>query len=148
MRTRRTSRLSHYVMGIAAIASGAVMGAAGTAGWISLLTIPSVVVAGLGVLFLGVVPIVVGLGLIWSGINALVEPVSVVDLLPEARFVAAAGDGATREQIAYRLDLAPADWSSIEQRLDVLVIDERLELVLTDAGDLLYFAVPSRLTSD
>jgi len=140
MRTRGMTaggRIARYGMGGLLIAAGALSGAFGAVAWLSALRIQSFPLELIGVILLGLVPIVLGLGLVWTGLGVLEmdEPARVPT---DAEFLAAASSGATREEVAR--SLGTRDPHEAERRLDDLVVREVLELDLTDEGSLVYRA--------
>lgn len=116
------------------------MGAFGTIGWLVLLDAPSALVAMLGVLLLGAVPLLGGLTLLWLGLGIVEEEVSRTRALavPDDALVAAAREGGNATLIAFRVGVA--DVRETEARLDALVVRERIALEVTDDGDLIYRA--------
>jgi len=116
---------------------GALSGAFGTVAWLTVLCAPFPRLL-LGVLALGVAPVVVGGALLWGGLS-LLEVASArrrARLVPEACIVEAARAGGTAATITSRLGLS--DTVEIERRLDDLVVREALMLEVSAEGDVLY----------
>jgi len=116
---------------------GALSGAFGTVAWLTVLCAPFPALL-LGVLALGVAPVVVGGGLLWGGLSLLeVESArNRAHLVPEACIVEAVRTKGTAAEITARLGLSDA--AEVERRLDDLVVRETLALEVSEDGDVLY----------
>ena len=139
MQPTGTARLVRTLAGTALVIAGAFVGAFGAVAWLAALRIPSLAVAALGMMGLGVVPIAAGMVMLWSGLEILeratLEPRRLPPVAPEA-LIAAGASGATPREVATRLRIA--DPGSAERLLDDLVVREALELEVSDDGDLVY----------
>lgn len=133
-----TAWIARWMLGVLLVGAGAISGAFGAVAWLSALRIQSFPLALIGVILLGLVPIVLGLGLVWTGLGVLELDQEPEQVLRDEDLVAAAGRGATREEVAHAL--GARDPEVAERRLDDLVVREVLELDLTEEGSLLYRA--------
>lgn len=117
---------------------GALAGAFGTVAWLTVLCAPSLPRMLLGVLGLGVAPVLGGGAVLWTGLSILEMQASRarVHAVPEQHLIDAARGGATSPAIAQRLGLG--DVQEITRRLDDLVARDVLVLDLTRDGELLY----------
>jgi hypothetical protein len=137
---RRAGELVHRLTclsGSFLVCVGALSGAFGTVAWLTVLCAPFPTLL-LGVLGLGVAPVVVGGALLWGGLS-LLEVASArhrARLVPEACIVEAARPCGTVATIALRLGLS--DTVEIERRLDELVVRDALVLEVSAEGDVLY----------
>jgi hypothetical protein len=113
-------------------------GAFGTVAWLTVLCASSVPQVMLGVLALGVAPVLGGGALLWAGLSILEghSTTSRIRAIPDARFVEASLGGATSATVALRLGVG--DPLEVEQRLDELVAHDALALVVSDEGEALY----------
>jgi hypothetical protein len=116
-------------------------GAFGTVAWLTVLCATSFSHALLGIVTMGLVPVVGGGALLWAGLSVLEDESARqrVRTLPEARFVEAASGGATSSMVALRLGVS--DHGEVEQRLDELVARDVLALEANEEGELLYRAL-------
>jgi hypothetical protein len=116
------------------------LGAFGTVAWLTVLCASSAPQVLLGVLSLGVAPVLGGGALLWAGLSVLETHAvrSRVRSMPDARFVEAAQGGATSATIALRL--GTGDPVEVELRLDELVSRDELTLVVTEEGEVFYRA--------
>jgi hypothetical protein len=146
MGNRRTPLVRRSLLGNALIAVGAVSGAFGAVGWLAALRYPSLVLLVLGVVFFGLVPLIAGMSMVWYGLDLLEEDLPRLERVGRSRIalLEAAKEGATATQVARRLRLATP--SEIERELDGLVLEELLELDVTDDGELIYHAPGRRPT--
>ena len=139
MQPTGTARLVRTLAGTALVIAGAFVGAFGAVAWLAALRIPSLAVAALGMMGLGVVPIAAGMVMLWSGLEILERGRRAPGRGPRGGPVglsAAGGWGATPREVATRLRIA--DPGSAERLLDDLVVREALELEVSDDGDLVY----------
>ena len=119
---------------------GALAGAFGTVAWLTVLCAPSFSQVMLGIVALGVAPVLGGGALLWAGLS-LLEAESArsrVRAIPDGRFVDAARGGSTAGAIALRLGIGDA--LEVEQRLDDLVARDALVLEVSSEGEVLYRA--------
>ncbi len=129
-----------WALGAALVCVGALGGAFGTVAWLSVLCASSFPRMLLGILGLGVGPVVGGGVLLWTGLS-LLETESArnrVRALEDERLLDAARGGATAEVIAIRL--ACGDVDEVERRLDDLVARDALQLDVCDEGEVRYRA--------
>lgn len=122
------------------MAVGALSGAFGTVAWLTVLCASSFPRVMMGVIGLGVAPVLGGGALLWAGLTVLEAQAarSRVTATPEGQLVDAAQGGATLEAIALRLGLG--DVREVEARLDDLVARDVLMLDFGEQGELLYRA--------
>jgi len=117
---------------------GALAGAFGTVAWLTVLCVPSFPRVVLGVLSLGVAPVLGGGALLWTGLSLLESHAARARVhdLPEDQIIEAAHGGATAATVALRLGVAQR--REVEQRLDDLVVRDVLALDVTEDGEILY----------
>jgi hypothetical protein len=139
-RRGRWARDLAWLGGAVLVGVGAMLGAFGTVAWLTVLCASSAPQVMLGVLSLGVAPVLGGGALLWAGLSVLETHAvrSRVRSIPDARFVEAAQGGATSATIALRL--GAGDPVEVELRLDELVSRDELTLVVTEDGEVLYRA--------
>jgi hypothetical protein len=131
-----TGQVARWLLGAVLLVAGALSGAFGAVAWLSALRIQSFALALIGVVLLGLVPVVLGLGLVWTGLGVLELDGEPERELTDEELLQAAGDGATRDEVAKAL--GRSDPREAERRLDQLVVRELLELDVTDEGGLVY----------
>jgi hypothetical protein len=126
------------VLGGFLVAIGALGGAFGTVAWLSVLCAPSLSQMLLGVLTLGLAPVVGGGAVLWVGLGILERQSARerVRALSDAHLVEGAQSGGTALAIAHRLGVG--DVAEVTARLDELVARDVLALDLTDDGELVY----------
>jgi hypothetical protein len=117
---------------------GALTGAFGTVAWLTALsatTFPQMV---MGIIGLGVAPVLGGGALLWAGLHVLESEAARdrVRALGDARFIEATRGGATSATVALRLGIG--DLLEVERRLDTLVAHDALLLDVTEQGEALY----------
>ena len=139
MQPTGTARLVRTLAGTALVIAGAFVGAFGAVAWLAALRIPSLAVAALGMMGLGVVPIAAGMVMLWSGLEILeratLEPRRLPPVAPEA-LIAAVASGAPPPPVATRLRLAATRRAA--RRHAHRVGPAALELEVSDDGDLVY----------
>jgi hypothetical protein len=145
-RQRRRGRWAHelaWVGGAVLVGVGAMLGAFGTVAWLTVLCASSAPQVLLGVLSLGVAPVLGGGALLWAGRSALESHAarSRARSIPDARLVEAVQGGASSATVALRLGVG--DTLEVELRLDELVASDALTLVVTEEGEVLYRAPAS-----
>jgi hypothetical protein len=130
-----------WALGGALVCVGALLGSFGTVAWLTVLCAPTFGRLILGVLALGAAPVVGGGALLWAGLGLLENEAarSRVRAVSDARFVEAAGSGASSSLVASRLGLG--DVAEVEQRLDTLCARDQLALDVTDEGEVRYRSV-------
>jgi hypothetical protein len=128
--------IGRWLMGGLLVAAGALSGAFGAVAWLEALRMPSFLLALVGIVLLGIVPIIIGLGLVWTGLGVLEEPVAPQRAVSDDALLQATRQGATRDEV--RLRIGRIDAVETERRLDDLVVRELLELEVTDEGQLVY----------
>jgi hypothetical protein len=135
---RRWSHRLWWLFGGFLVCLGALAGAFGTVAWLTVLCAPSLPRMLLGVLGLGVAPVLGGGAVLWTGLSILEGQASRarVHALPDQQLVDATRGGATSQTIAQRLGVG--DVHEVTRRLDELVAREILVLDLTRDGELLY----------
>ncbi|MFT3773976.1 MAG: hypothetical protein QM820_52070 [Minicystis sp.] len=136
----RWSQRLWWLLGGFLVCLGALAGAFGTVAWLTVLCAPSLPRMLLGVLSLGVAPVVGGGAVLWMGLSILETQAARarVHVLPEGHLVEAARGGATALMIAQRLGIG--DVPEITRRLDDLVARDVLTLDVTEQGELIYQA--------
>ena len=135
---RRWSHRLWWLVGGFLVCLGALAGAFGTVAWLTVLCAPSLPAMLLGVLALGVAPVLGGGAVLWTGLSILETQASRARVLrlPESSIVEAARSGGTAAMIAQRLGIG--DEEEITRRLDDLVARDVLVLDVTRDGELLY----------
>ena len=119
---------------------GALAGAFGTVAWLTVLCAPSFSQVMLGIVALGIAPVVGGGALLWAGLSML-EAESArcrVRAISDGRFIDVARGGTTAAAAALRLGIG--DVLEVEQRLDALVARDALLLEVSAEGEVLYRA--------
>lgn len=137
----RRRRLSHrlgWLLGASLLSLGALSGAFGTIAWLTALCAPSLGRMLLGMISLGLLPVLTGGAMLWAGLGVLENHAarSRVRDMPEERIVEAARKGGSARDIADRL--AVADTREVTYRLDDLVARGVLSLDITEEGELVY----------
>ncbi|MRG94193.1 hypothetical protein [Polyangium spumosum] len=135
--TSRSGRFS--LVGNTLVTVGALASAFGAVGWLSALRSPSILAVALGFVLYGLVPLVVGVGLVWRGLGLIEEAESArrVDAVSRAALLdALRGDGLTAREVAVKLCLPNAH--EAERVLDGLVREDLAKLEVTDDGELVY----------
>jgi hypothetical protein len=122
------------------VCAGALAGAFGTVAWLTVLCAPSFSQVMLGIVALGITPVVGGGALLWAGLSVLEAESarSRVRAISDGRFVDAARGGTTAAAVALRLGIGDA--YEVEQRLDALVARDVLVLEVSNEGEVLYRA--------
>jgi hypothetical protein len=117
---------------------GALTGAFGTVAWLTALCATSFAQMMVGIVGLGVTPVLSGGALLWLGLHVLESEAAKdrVRALSNARFIDATRGGATCATVAVRLGIG--DVLEVEHRLDELVAHDALMLVVTEQGEVLY----------
>jgi hypothetical protein len=133
--------LSHrlgWLLGASLVCVGALAGAFGTIAWLSAFCAPTLPRMLLGMVSLGLLPVLGGGAMLWAGLSVLESHAAIrrVREMPEARFVEAARPGGSARAIADRL--AVVDEREVIRRLDDLVVRGVLALDITDEGELFY----------
>lgn len=129
--------VGRWLVGGLLVVSGAISGAFGAVAWLEALRIPSLFLALVGIVLLGIVPVILGLGLVWTGLGVIEDdPPRAALQVSDDVLLQATKLGATRDEVALRI--GPCDMSHAERRLDELVVREQLELDLTEDGALIY----------
>lgn len=73
-RSTGTSRSGRFrLVGNTLVTAGALASAFGAVGWLSALRSPSILAVTLGFVLYGLVPLVVGVGLVWRGLGLIEE---------------------------------------------------------------------------
>lgn len=126
------------MIGALLVCLGALSGAFGTIAWLTALcarTLPSMLV---GMVSLGLVPVLGGGAMLWAGLGVLETQAARARVrdLPEPRIIEAVSTGGTVEAIADRLGMTDA--RELEDRLDALVAREILTLEIDGDGALVY----------
>jgi hypothetical protein len=119
---------------------GALTGAFGTVAWLTTLCATSLRQMLVGIVGLGVAPVLGGGALLWAGLH-LLEVESAKDRvrnLGDGRFIEAARQPGASRTIALRLGVP--DVLEVERRLDALVARDQLMLDVTEQGEVLYRA--------
>jgi len=135
---RRWPRRMSWLLGGTLVCLGALSGAFGTVAWLTVLCASSLSQMLLGVLALGVAPVVGGGALLWTGLGLLEAHAarSRVLALDEAQLAEAAHGGATASLIARRV--GAGDVQELTHRLDELVARDVLALDISEEGELVY----------
>lgn len=137
-RKRRWSHRFSWLSGVFLVCLGALAGAFGTIAWLTALCATSLPRMMLGMVSLGLVPVLGGGAMLWAGLGILEGYASRARVrdLPEGSLVEAARAGGSAEVIAARLGVA--DVGELTCRLDDLVAKEVLSLDIEDDGELSY----------
>jgi hypothetical protein len=117
---------------------GALTGAFGTVAWLTALCATSFPQMVMGILGLGVAPVLGGGALLWAGLHVLEAEAAKdrIRALGDMRFIEATRGGATSATVALRL--GTGDVLEVERRLDRLVAHDALMLDVTEQGEALY----------
>jgi hypothetical protein len=117
---------------------GALTGAFGTVAWLTALCATSFPQMVMGILGLGVAPVLGGGALLWAGLHVLESEAAKdrVRAFGDTRFIEATRGGATSATVALRL--GTSDVLEVERRLDRLVAHDALLLDVTEQGEALY----------
>ena len=126
------------MLGGALVCLGALSGAFGTVAWLTVLCVPSFPRVLLGVLSLGIAPVVGGGAMLWAGLSMLEARAARgrVWSLPEPQLAEATKGGLTAPALALRLGLG--DVRELEGRLDEMVARDALALDVSEEGELVY----------
>jgi hypothetical protein len=126
------------LLGGVLVCLGALSGAFGTVAWLTVLCLPTFPRVMLGVLSLGVAPVVGGGALLWVGLGMLERSAARVRVrgLPDEQLVDATRNGLTAKALAVRLGVG--ELAELTRRLDDLVARDVLALDLSEEGDLVY----------
>jgi hypothetical protein len=137
-RARRLAQRFSWVLGGALVCLGALAGAFGTVAWLTALCAPTLGSLLVGVVALGVLPVVGGGGLLWARLGILEAHAKRgrVRALPEEQIREATRGGASASLVADRLGVS--DLKEITERLDDLAAREILALEIRDDGELIY----------
>ncbi len=140
MGTQSTSTgWSRSLVGNTLVTVGALSSAFGAVGWLSALRSPSILAIMLGFVCYGLLPLVVGIALVWRGLGVIedVESARRVDAMSREMLLdALRGGGATAREVAVKLCLpSPRE---AERALDGLVREDLAKLDVTDDGELVY----------
>lgn len=127
-----------WLLGGSLVCLGALSGAFGTVAWLTVLCLPTFPRVMLGVLSLGVAPVVGGGALLWVGLGMLERSAARVRVrsLPDDQLVDAVRNGMTARALASRMGIG--DVAELTQRLDDLVARDVLVLDLSEEGNLVY----------
>jgi hypothetical protein len=127
-----------WLLGGFLVCLGALSGAFGTVAWLTVLCATSLPQMLLGVLGLGVAPVVGGGALLWTGLGLLEAHAarSRILALDEGQLAEAARGGATASLVARRV--GTGDVPELTRRLDELVARDVLALDISDEGELVY----------
>jgi hypothetical protein len=127
-----------WLAGAVLVSGGALLGAFGTVAWLTVLCASSFPRVLLGIVGLGVAPVLGGGALLWAGLGVLEteNARSRVRCLADERFVEAAHGGRTAEAVAAQI--GTGDVREVERRLDDLCAREILALDVTEEGEVLY----------
>jgi hypothetical protein len=136
-RARRARSGASWLLGGVLVCLGALSGAFGTVAWLTVLCASSLSRMLLGMMSLGVLPVVAGGALLWVGLGVLERQAarSRVWAIGVMQVTDAAQGGATARTVAERLGTDPAE---TERRLDELVAADVLALEISGDGDLSY----------
>ena len=117
---------------------GALSGAFGTVAWLTVLCFQSFSRVLLGVLSLGVAPVVGGGALLWVGLGLLEAHAARgrVTALPDEQLAEATRGGVTAATLAQRFGLGDLD--EVTRRLDDMVARDVLVLEVSEEGELWY----------
>jgi hypothetical protein len=129
-----------WLMGGILVCLGALSGAFGTVAWLTVLCASSLSQMLLGVLALGVAPVVGGGALLWTGLGLLETHAarSRVLALGEEQLAEAVRGGATAQAVARRV--GTSEVVELTRRLDELVARDILALDISEEGELVYRA--------
>ena len=138
---RRPARRSHrwsWFLGGLLVSLGALSGAFGTVAWLTVLCVPSFPRVLLGVLSLGIAPVVGGGAMLWAGLSMLEAHAARgrVWSLPVSHLLEAARGGQTAPTLALKLGVG--DVKELTARLDQLVARDVLALDVSEEGELVY----------
>jgi|HubBroStandDraft_6_1064221.scaffolds.fasta_scaffold734080_1 hypothetical protein len=136
-RARRARGGLFWLLGGLLVCLGALSGAFGTVAWLTVLCASSLSRVLLGMMSLGVLPVVAGGVLLWFGLGVLERQAarSRVWSLAVTQVADATEGGATARLVAERLGTDPRE---TERRLDALVAEDVLSLDVSGEGDLSY----------
>jgi hypothetical protein len=137
-RARQWTQQFSWLAGGALVCLGALAGAFGTVAWLTALCAPSLGSLLVGVLALGVAPVLGGGGLLWAGLGILEAHAKRgrVRALPEDQLCEATRGGASAAAVAERLGVS--ELREITERLDELAAREILSLEIREDGELIY----------
>lgn len=127
-----------WLLGGLFVAVGALSGAFGTVAWLTALCAPTLRGLLVGVIAMGVAPVIGGGALLWAGLGILETEAARARVrgFSDAHVISAAEGGATAEAIASRL--GTSEVREVTRRLDDLVTRECLSLEITEDGELCY----------
>lgn len=119
---------------------GTILVSFGLVSWISIPSTKSLSEIFLGIIYLGVWPLMLGISLVTFGLNLLDTFTFVKTKFPPPKddeFMCLINEGASLQDISSNRYLGLSE-KEIEHRLDSLVIKDKLILDLTEEGELLY----------
>lgn len=142
-RSERWGLRAEWLLGGLFVVVGALSGAFGTVAWLTALCAPTLRSLLVGVIAMGIAPVIGGGALLWAGLGMLETATARarVRAFSDEHVIGAADGGATASTVAGRL--GTSELREVTRRLDDLVTRELLSLEITEEGELLYHPTPA-----